>query len=100
MTTLTVPRVPAQRFPLGQVMITPGAFQAIAKSTDSTSELLSRHAVGDWGDMCQEDAALNDQNMFGGGQLLSAYALKNGNSVWVITEGDRSATTFLLPDEY
>jgi hypothetical protein len=40
-----------------------------------------------------------------GSRLLSAYALKTGQKVWVITEaaddhGSRAATTILVPDEY
>lgn len=31
---------------------------------------------------------------------ISAYTLSTGVKVWVITEADRSATTFLLPSEY
>ena len=34
-----------------------------------------------------------------GARILSAYHV-NGAKVWVITERDRSATTFLLPEEY
>lgn len=33
-------------------------------------------------------------------RLLSAYNLPTGTKVWIITEGDRSATTLLLPSEY
>jgi hypothetical protein len=33
-------------------------------------------------------------------RLLSAYHLKDGTKIWVITEWDRSATTVLLPEEY
>jgi hypothetical protein len=31
---------------------------------------------------------------------VSAYTLKTGEKIWVITEADRSVTTLLLPDEY
>ena len=33
-------------------------------------------------------------------RLMSVYRLRTGVTIWVITEADRSATTFLLPDEY
>jgi hypothetical protein len=51
------------------------------------------------------DAALNDGALQDGSRLLSAYHLKTGVKIWVITEaaddeGNRSATTLLLPDEY
>jgi hypothetical protein len=32
--------------------------------------------------------------------VLSAYRLRDGVKIWVITEGDRSATIILLPEEY
>ena len=33
-------------------------------------------------------------------RLLSAYRLKDGAKIWIITEWDRSVTTVLLPEEY
>jgi hypothetical protein len=35
-----------------------------------------------------------------GFRILSAYRLSDQTRVWIITEADRSVTTFLLPDEY
>jgi hypothetical protein len=35
-----------------------------------------------------------------GTRLLSAYHLKDGTKIWIITEWDRSATTVLLPEDY
>jgi hypothetical protein len=35
-----------------------------------------------------------------GFRILSAYNLKTGVKIWIITEADRSATTFFLPTEY
>jgi len=35
-----------------------------------------------------------------GWRILSAYTLSTGVKFWIITEADRSVTTFLLPDEY
>ena len=34
------------------------------------------------------------------GRLLSAYHLRDGQKLYIITEWDRSATTLLLADEY
>jgi hypothetical protein len=33
-------------------------------------------------------------------RVFSAYLLTDGVKVWVITEGDRSCTALVLPDEY
>jgi hypothetical protein len=35
-----------------------------------------------------------------GFRLMSSYRTTAGDRVWVITEGTRSHTTLLLPDEY
>ena len=58
-----------------------------------------RHAGSDWGELDPEDGLANDEARATGGRLFSAY-LKEGTKVWIITEGDRSSTCILLPDEY
>jgi hypothetical protein len=89
-----------QKFPLGQIVATPGAIVAMQKSGDSANALLMRHSSGDWGDVCEGDKKLNDEGNHGGDRLLSAYKLRDETTIWIITEADRSVTTFLLPDEY
>ena len=39
----------AVRFPLGQVMATPGALRALTEASVSPAVLLQRHQQGDWG---------------------------------------------------
>ena len=63
-------------------------------------DLLRRHASGDWGDLSPEDLRANEEALKDGDRLLSAYNLKSGVKLWVITEADRSSTCILLPDEY
>lgn len=92
-------------FSLGQIVATPGAVEALDEAGQSAPELLDRHAKGDWGVVCEEDAGLNDESLRDGSRLLSAYVLTTGVKIWVITEGvddagRRSATTLLLPEEY
>jgi hypothetical protein len=62
-------------------------------------------ATGAW--VSDEDKALNDEALRTGARLLSAYPIDEskpcagyGDCLWIITEADRSVTTFLLPDEY
>ena len=62
--------------------------------------LLARHLSGDWGEVCAEDAKENEFSLEHGFRLLSAYVLRDGTKVWIITEADRSATTILLFSEY
>ena len=73
----------APKFQLGQIVATPGP-------------------------ICTEFKALNDQALVEGEHVLSAYAIDESkpakgygdNCLWIITERDRSVTTFLLPGEY
>jgi hypothetical protein len=87
-------------FPLGQVVATPGALQAFASIEEEYLPYLMRHAGGDWGEVCPEDARLNDEALGEGLRLLSAYKLPDETKVWIITEADRSSTCILLPEEY
>lgn len=61
---------------------------------------LERHLSGDWGDVCAADWVENDLSLANGFRILSAYHTPDGVKFWVITEADRSMTTFLLPEEY
>jgi hypothetical protein len=110
------------RFTLGQTVATPGALQLLQETGHSVVALLARHLHADWGDICQEDAALNDQALLNGSRLLSAYRLVDAvqlkatpeskridlPTAWVITEAAadlaqpriRQITTLLLPSEY
>ena len=93
------------KFSLGQTVATPGALEALGASGQSASEFLVRHARGDWGDVSDDDKALNDEALADGSRLLSAYHTSDGTKLWIITEavddeGRRSATTVLLPEEY
>lgn len=87
-----------RKFQLGQVVITPGA--KIVLSNNDVVTALSRHISGDFGDVCEEDKALNEEAVETGDRILSAYTDGNGEKFWIITEWDRSATTILLPSEY
>ena len=87
-----------QKFELGQVLITPGARDDLELKDVASS--LVRHAGGDFGDVCEEDWALNEEAVETGDRILSAYHDRNDVKFWIITEWDRSATTILLPSEY
>jgi hypothetical protein len=85
--------------PLGQVVVTRGVASHKNLPADDIMRALNRHRLGDWGEVGDEDWALNDQALRRGERLLSAYTV-NHVKVWIITEADRSATTILLPEEY
>ena len=102
MTTTTI----KPKFDCGVLLATPGGSEAFEKNGQTPFEFVRRHISGDWGEeLCQEDRLLNDQSLIDGSRLLSAYKLKDGTKIWLITEavgenGRRESSTFLLPEEY
>jgi len=96
-------------FALGGINATPGAIRAL-QGTDQQPgsvaflqrmrELLARHVTGDWGDVDADDAAENDLSVVQEYRILSSYKAPGDETIWIITEADRSTTTFLLPEEY
>lgn len=95
----------APKFPLGQMVATPGALEAMQESGQTLDFFLSQHVCGNWGSVDEEDWRLNDEALKDGSRLLSAYLTLKGKKLWIITEaaddnGHRAATTLLLPDEY
>ena len=88
------------RFPLGRVVATPGAIEALAQANVDGRELLSKHHRGDWGDLTDEDKQENEFSVDKYLRIFSSYKISADEKIWVITEADRSATTLLLPREY
>lgn len=95
-------------FALGQIVATPGVTELVTQGLIRPADLLNRHRAGDWGVVSAEDARSNAAAVSGEARILSAYPIDpahhspgyGDNTVWVITEADRSATTLLLPSEY
>jgi hypothetical protein len=88
------------RFNPGSLYITPGASAAIEASGETPLAYLARHLSGDWGEVGPEDWQENEFSLEHGFRLLSAYRLRSGERIWVITEATRESTTILLPNEY
>ena len=86
--------------PLGRVLATPGAIEALIAARCDGGALLDRHAGGDWGELEADDRARNDAALVTGERVLSSYTLRTGTTVWIITEHDRSCTTLLLPSDH
>ena len=91
---------PRPLFPLGCIVATRGALEALGASGESAMRFVLRHVRGDWGELGRDDQAANDAAVLEGSRILSAYRTARGTRLWIITEADRSATTLLLPDEY
>lgn len=93
-----------KKFTLGQVVTTSGVAEKAIKDKDFKkflSKSLDRYKAHDWGDMDKHDKALNDSAVKHEGRVLAHY--RNGKkkeSVYIVTEWDRSATTILFPEEY
>lgn len=104
--------IQVSKLTLGRVLTTRGVMQAMSglkidgSDWDAVGWLtncLTRHRTGDWGNVCPEDAALNDEALVTGKRIVSCYMAPSDcqfAKVWIITEADRSATTVLLPEEY
>ena len=76
-------------FPLGRIVATPGALQALQEANQNPFEFLERHQTGDWGEICEEDKSENEFSVRNGFRILSAYRTLHDVKVWVITEADR-----------
>ena len=95
----SLPTIPL--FSAGQIVATPGALALLEQVEKTPLEFLSRHLRGDWGDdLCQEDKTENELSLKHGFRLMSSYRINETETLWVITEADRSVTTMLLPSEY
>lgn len=89
----------APLFPMGQIVATPAVADYFAAHGINPLDYLRRHAHGDWGDVPPEDATANQVSIKSGTRILSSYTVAS-ETVWIITEADRSSTTLLFPSEY
>ena len=109
----------AAKFQLGQCVATPGALALLEKTGFSAAFLINRHLHGDWGDVCKDDAELNEMALKDDSRIMSVYRLVTPEklkatsrskrselpSLWLITDaadddGIRRCTTALLPGDY
>lgn len=94
----------ANKFSAGKIFITAGINDRIAEDKQFAEFVLRsvrRYLHCDWGDLDDEDKALNDAalNTKFPDRLFSVYK-NNEEKIWIITEYDRSYTTILFPSEY
>jgi hypothetical protein len=88
------------RFRSGHIVATHGALDLLQGDERLAALFLARHLSGDSGDTCDEDKAINEDAIQHGARVMSVYKLIGGRVLWIMTEADRSVTTFLLPEEY
>lgn len=93
-------------FKLGRVVMTAGILEQMNRDGGfqrHVSESFDRYTRKDWGDLCEEDAEMNDLALKNGDdRILAVYEKPEdpGYKIWIITEWDHSATTILFPSEY
>lgn len=99
---MTTEHQPVALFSVGNVMMTAGLRDAVGEQFNATYYLY-RHVTGDWGNVCKDDAQANEYAIANGLRIISVYHFQTSTEnieFYVITEADRSATTFLLKHEY
>ena len=90
------------KFDLGKQVMTQGIANIHGLTIKELLDALGRYTKCDWGDIPEEDKALNDEAVrVGDGRTLAAYNTSKGE-IWIITDfGDEgNVTTMLLPEEY
>lgn len=84
------------------VVMTRGISDAMEGNFRFFNEVMTafnRYSNKDWGDLCEEDRAINEYALTHNERILARYDTSKG-PIYIITEWDRSVTTILLADEY
>lgn len=92
-------------FDLGEVVVTPGARTVLSMSGafdhDLAGALLCRFVSGDWGEETPPERLAEDQAALGGGgRIASCYPVGYGMVVWLVSEWDRTLTSFVGAGEF
>lgn len=93
-----------KKFELGHILMT----STISKQTAIDAKLsgfifacLQKHQSGDWGDLPEEDKAINNQALeIGSGTLFGAYRYVDNSEIWIMTDCNQKTTTILRPEDY
>lgn len=89
-------------FKLGKLVMTRGVHSKIKEDVDFAIGVLDafeRYQRCDWGDLCEDDKAQNENALIDGERIFAVYNIGK-EKVYIITEHDRSVTTILFPEEY
>ena len=93
-----------RKFKLGKVVATCGIDERMKQDKEFyifVMESLKRYTECDWGDTCKEDRRSNEEALLYDERILAVYIRPaTKETIWIITEWDRSVTTVLLPEEY
>ena len=91
------------KFQPGQLVVTRAVHDMMNSNEEFEKHVhlsIERHLAGDWGDVSDDDRVANELALKSEDRLFSAFKGEGMPKLWVITEGDRSSTTVLFPDEY
>lgn len=91
-----------RKFKTGEIVVTAAIDQRMKDDADFSlfvGNSFGRYINCDWGDTCDEDKKSNEDALKYGDRLLAVYK-HNGDTIWIITEWDRSCTTILFPEDY
>jgi len=86
-----------QKFMMGDLQVSLGVIARL--SPDEVFGALRRHARGERGYLPAEEWEAKKSSLGHGFADFSAYLANDGTEFWIMTKGDRSATTVLLPRE-
>lgn len=86
-------------FLLGEIVAIPGTPEALLQANQDAALCLFRHQYGDGSDCCEEDHGENEFSVLNSFQVLSAYVLRTGIRIEIITETDGGVTIIRLPAE-
>ena len=75
-------------FPLGRIVATPGALDALYRTEEDPRDYILRHVRGDWSQMDPHDQEENRRSVHEGHRIFSSFALNDGTKLWLITEWD------------
>lgn len=90
-------------------LVMTAAIAADPTALELIPSLTQRFYCCDWGDICAEDAAVNDDVVAGrsDAQILASYGRPEGEAIWIICNGfgqgpdpDYCHTTILFPSDY
>ena len=100
----------AIRFDPGQIVMTPGAAEALQRAGQLPSEFILRHIKLEQGELKAGDHRENASAMKCGLRVFSSFKTSAGDILWVISEfvdmknggrpEKRDLTTILLPGDY
>lgn len=90
-------------FKLGQTVMTRGIASRVEKDGAFSRfifDSFARYMTRDWGELCEEDKAMNDSAVKNNDDRIVARYNYGSEAIYIITEYDRSATTILFIEEY